>query len=80
MNIKDRVYKVISASLHINIALINNDLEVGSIKEWDSLGQVNLIVALEKEFKITFDVDETLEMDNVYDIVDILEQRFVENE
>ena len=80
MNIKDRVYKVISGTLKIDQSEINDDLEVGGIKEWDSFGQVNLIVALEKEFKITFDVDETLEMDNVYDIVDILEQRFKEDE
>ena len=78
MNIKEKVYKVISDALHINISAIDDDLEVGGIKEWDSLGQIGLIVSLEKEFKLTFDVDETLEMDNVYDIVEILEERFKE--
>jgi acyl carrier protein len=80
MNIKEKVYKVISETLSIDPSIINEDLEVGGIKEWDSLGQVNLIVSLEKEFELTFDVDETLEMDNVFDIVDILEQRFKEDE
>ena len=80
MNIKEKVYKVISDALHINISAIDDDLEVGGIKEWDSLGHIGLIVSLEIEFKLTFDVDETLEMDNVYDIVEILEERFKEDE
>ena len=80
MNIKERVYKVISDIFRINMSEIDDDLEVGGTKEWDSLGHIGLIVALEKEFKLTFDVDETLEMDNVYDIVEILEERFKEDE
>lgn len=75
MDIKEKVYKVISDNLKVDESVIYNDLEVGGIREWDSLAQVNLIVALEKEFNITFDVDETLEMDNVLDIVEILEER-----
>ena len=45
----------------------------GDIPEWDSLGQQNLIMALEQKFKIKLDIDEVLEMETVEDIIDTLQ-------
>lgn len=40
------------------------------VPDWDSLAQVQIIVAVEKEFRIRFDVDELGSFENVGALVD----------
>lgn len=35
-----------------------NSLKIGDLKEWDSLGNFNLILEIEKIFKVRFNLDE----------------------
>ena len=75
MDTKDRIYNRISEILKVEKAQLNDEMEVGDIKQWDSLAHVNLIIALEHEFKIIFDVDETLDMESINDIIEIISDR-----
>ena len=47
---------------------------VGDIPQWDSLGHISLISHLEKEFNLSIDVDQSLEMETIEDIVEILNE------
>ena len=42
----------------INKDLIKNDSSTNNLVEWDSMNHMNLIVALEEEFKCEFDEDD----------------------
>jgi acyl carrier protein len=42
------------------------------VQKWDSLGHVQLVMALQGEFGVEFDVDEMMEMENVRKIKEIL--------
>jgi acyl carrier protein len=42
------------------------------IKEWDSLMHINLIVAVEKEFRVRFTALEVMSLNNVGDLVDTI--------
>ena len=53
---------------------VKYDLMVGDIPQWDSLGHVGLMAHLEKDFNITLDVDQSLEMETVEDIIDIIKE------
>jgi acyl carrier protein len=44
------------------------------VQEWDSFNHINLIVALEEEFGMTFTTDEIAGMSNVGDLVKILQK------
>lgn len=59
---EDRVKKVMSEVLGLEIAKINNDTSVDTVDTWDSLRQMNLIVALEDEFDFEFDENEMTEL------------------
>ena len=44
-------------------------LQIKSIKEWDSIGNLNLLLAIEKEFKIRFSIDEMAEIKSIKQIL-----------
>ncbi len=72
MEIRDKVYSVAARVFATSTAELNDELSVGDIKEWDSLGQTALVAALEKEFSCEFDIDEVLDMESLGDIVEII--------
>lgn len=45
------------------------------IEEWDSLAQINIIVACQSEFGIKFDLDEIANLKNVGDLLDAVERK-----
>lgn len=54
---------------------VSDNTTPSDIPEWDSLQHINLISMLEKEFCITFEVDEIVSMEKVGDIREILEKK-----
>jgi acyl carrier protein len=52
--------------------IIIRDTCADDIEDWDSLAQINLIVAIEKEFKAKFSLVELLTLSNVGDMVDLI--------
>ena len=52
--------------------IIKNETSAEDIEEWDSLEQVNLIVNMEKEFHIKFNLEEVNRLKNVGEMVDMI--------
>ena len=59
-------------TLHVTDATTANDIE-----DWDSLEHINLVVAVEKRFKIKFTMGEVAGMKDVGEMVDIILKRMV---
>ncbi|MGW4645143.1 citrate/2-methylcitrate synthase [Kitasatospora sp. NPDC004289] len=55
----------VARTLGIAEELVTDELEYQSIREWDSLGHVTLMVALEQEYGVTVDDDWTLALRSV---------------
>ena len=49
------------------------DLKMGDIEEWDSLGNFNLILAVESQYKIQFNMDELENLTSVSGIQKAIE-------
>ncbi|WP_060675016.1 citrate/2-methylcitrate synthase [Rossellomorea vietnamensis] len=62
------VEKVLADTLDININLVSNELAYRSIPQWDSLGHVGLLLALEEEFEITIDSSVRDKLNSVFAI------------
>ncbi len=52
--------------------VVNDETNSSDIDDWDSLEHINLIVAVEQEFKIKFNMKEVTTMNNVGDMVNII--------
>lgn len=55
--------------------ILNDDTTSNDIEDWDSLEHINLIVAVEKEFDMKFNMNEVITMKNVGEMVDIIISR-----
>jgi len=43
-----------------------------TIKEWDSMAHINIIIAIEKEFDIQFSLEETMNFENMGEIINTI--------
>lgn len=61
---EDKLKQVLADIFDIDVATVNDMTSVDTVKEWDSLKHLNLVLALEQEFNITFLVEQTVEILN----------------
>jgi acyl carrier protein len=72
---ENRIKNVLADVLMIDVALIKDDASAETIEEWDSLKQMNIVIALEEEFDIVLTDDDVIEMLNVRLINYIVQER-----
>jgi acyl carrier protein len=78
MNTLEKLQNAISATLKVpagKITATTTDEEIGS---WDSLGHVNLMMALEETFGVYLDVEDFPKLNSVPAIIEYLKQQGVE--
>ncbi|MGE0267278.1 MAG: acyl carrier protein [Candidatus Omnitrophota bacterium] len=71
---KEKVFKIVSQVMGVPAEEINEDSSPDTISQWDSLQHMNLVLALEEEFKIQFTGEQTVSMLNVKLILLTLEE------
>lgn len=54
---------------------INNETSAKDIDQWDSLAQIRLVLAIQKEFNIEFTVNEVTSFQNVGDMINSMKQK-----
>lgn len=69
MDIKDRVIATIAKTLNVKAETITMDMAAGDIEQWDSMGNVAILSAIEDEFGVDFPMDELFELNTVANIV-----------
>ncbi len=55
-----------------------DDLKMGDFEEWDSIGNFNLILAVEQKYKVQFDMENLDKIKSIKDIKKFLENDFSE--
>ena len=61
----DKLHQCFSRALGIPLERVSDDLAYNTIKAWDSVGHMALVVELETEFGVMFDTDDILGMSSV---------------
>ncbi|SFS10907.1 acyl carrier protein [Granulicella pectinivorans] len=52
--------------------VITRESNASTVEDWDSLAHINLVNAIQKEFKIKFALGELQELKNVGDMIDLM--------
>lgn len=71
-NVEQTVKDLMSIILNIDAAKIDDGTAMDNTPGWDSANQINLILALEEEFSISFEVSEFELMVSFFDIVQVV--------
>jgi len=53
--------------------VISDEMTADDVEEWDSLSHIQLIVAVEKEFSVKFQMAEVMKLKNVGEFIRLIE-------
>ncbi len=73
--IYERLNKVFRDIFDDDSIVVTESTTSNDIEDWDSLEHINLIVAIEQEFNMKFNMNEVTTMKNVGEMVDIIISR-----
>ena len=62
----------IISEITFNTSIINESSKADNVEGWDSLAHINIILAIEKFYNITFTTSDMLGMANVKELIDII--------
>ena len=66
MNNLEKYKKAFTESLNVSEKEVNDNLKYNEIPEWDSIGHMSLISALEDEFAITIETDDIVDYSSYF--------------
>ena len=72
MDQKERLQEIFRDIFDDGELIIREDMSANDIEDWDSLAQINLIIAIEKEFKVKFKLDEVSNLKNIGEMLELL--------
>ena len=61
----DHLKQIIARVLQVSPDSVNDETSSQTLPQWDSMGHMNVIMALENEFRVRFTVHEILEMRDI---------------
>jgi acyl carrier protein len=71
-NVEQTIRDVMAIVLSIDAGKIDDDTSMDNTPGWDSANHINLVLALEEEFSISFEVTELETMISFYEIVGVV--------
>lgn len=74
-SLRDRVSNVVASVFGVPPSAIDEQTSPDTVPTWDSMQHLQLVLALEQEFDVRFEVEEIEAMQRVGVIVSILEAR-----
>lgn len=64
--------KIFKQELKVNV---NENNRIYDYKNWDSLGNFNVLLSIEKKFKVNFDTKEFNQLNSFKDILEIVQKK-----
>lgn len=64
MTNEEKLKKIIGSVFKIDATSVNNETSPDTVESWDSLNHLNLVMALEEGFDVSFTEEQTVEILN----------------
>jgi acyl carrier protein len=64
MTNEEKLKKIIGSVFNIDASSVNNETSPDTVESWDSLNHLNLVLALEEGFDVSFTEEQTVEILN----------------
>jgi acyl carrier protein len=64
MTNEEKLKKIIGSVFKIDASSVNNETSPDTVESWDSLNHLNLVLALEEGFDVSFTEEQTVEILN----------------
>ena len=78
MSTVEKYSEIFKASLNVDADKVNENLKYNEIDEWDSIGHMTLMAALEEEYKITLETDDIVDFSSYKKGIEILKKYNIE--
>jgi acyl carrier protein len=79
LELRDRILNVLKRQFSLSSpgdsGLSFDDFRMGALEEWDSLGNLNLLLEIEKEFSVRFKTEELSSIQSLVEIEAFLADR-----
>lgn len=74
---EDRLNNVLKYVFDLTDEELTKDLSRADIAKWDSLTHMDLVVTLEREYNVNFDIDDIIAINSIESIRSILKEKGV---
>ena len=74
MRKSNNVREIIAEALNVSPVCITDNLGIGGIPQWDSMGNMAVIAALEEQLDIEFPIEDLFELTSVSAIIEEIEK------
>lgn len=78
MTTTEKYSNIFKTALNISDEKLNENLKYNEIDEWDSIGHMALVAALEDEYKISFETDDIIDFSSFKKGIEILKKYKIE--
>lgn len=76
--IMDKVTEIFRDVFDDEELVITDSTNSDDIEDWDSLEHISLIISMEKEFNMKFDIKEVNKLENVGQMIDLIKRKIDE--
>ena len=73
-SIEERVRRIVADVLGLPYEQITSSTSHKSVAEWDSMGMINMAMALEAEFQVTLSIEDVAKLVSVQAVTEIVRQ------
>lgn len=70
MTNRELVLDIISRTIGVEPQLLTDDISIGDLPEWDSVGNLAIIAAIEQELQIEIPLDDLFELTSIKSIIE----------
>lgn len=73
-DVKGEVISTIAEALNVSPETLTDELSIGDIPEWDSVGNLTIITALEQHFGVEIPLEDLMDLTSVGSLVEEIKQ------